>query len=125
MKWDEQNSLGISTLLDRMSSQLDLLAGQVFDVEEAIGTSMTDGQNAHGVEITRLQALDYLRQCLEDLALLTTLLSREDENLSARIGNLNELSSKLKLEVTKGILAGERRPEESSLKRAVGDVDLF
>ncbi|WP_300030376.1 hypothetical protein [uncultured Roseobacter sp.] len=125
MKNAQIKSVSLAKVMERASNQLDLLAAQVFDLEETIGSTLSDDTIARGSDITRLQALDYLRQCLEDLALLTMLLNRDPKQKDILIADAEQLASKLKLEVTRGLLSPEKSESEAPRKRVVGDVDLF
>ena len=117
--------LPLDTFLSRVSDHLDLLAAQVHDLEEAIGSAVLENPNNVQVEITRLQGLDYVRQCLEDLALLTAVFENQLPDSGFEFPNIDQVRSKLKLEITKGILFNESDSEPVSEKRAVGDLDLF
>ena len=125
MQIDPKSGLPLETFLSRVSDHLDLLAAQVHDLEEAIGSAVLDNPNAVQVEITRLQGLDYVRQCLEDLALLTTVFENQLTESGFEFSNIDSVRSKLKLEITKGILCNESGNGPVSEKRAVGDFDLF
>ena len=125
MPTDPMSGLPLETFLSRVSDHLDLLAAQVHDLEEAIGSAVLDNPNDVQVEITRLQGLDYVRQCLEDLALLTTVFENQIPESGFEFPNIDRVRSKLKLEITKGILFNEIDSAPVSEKRAVGDFDLF
>ena len=106
-------------VLRRLSEHLDGLAAEVLQIEQAIGEDLGDGVSRAAATITRLQRLDFLRQSLEDSALLVLLLSRAERVPEAMQG-------KLRLDTTRALLAcDQRRVPPSFPLRSSGDVDLF
>jgi hypothetical protein len=112
----------LPTLLQRLSSHLDVLAAQVYDVEEAVGETISLGLLKNNGAINQLQNLDFLRQSLEDLALLTHLLQNENTLTPLGVSETISIQQKLKLNVTQNLLGDQ--PTTSST-REFGDVDLF
>ena len=104
-----------------MSDHLDMLAGQIFDVEEELGTLLVSADPQSAISITRFQSLDFTRQSLEDCALLLSLLSREDV-LEKSIHEEKLVAQKLKLDATRALLSRNTTERRSS---NLGDVDLF
>lgn len=115
-------TLGLSKLLAGMSVQMDSLATEVHRIEHAIGDELAMASTPRTQTITRLQRLDFLRQSLEDLALLLHFLSKDHNGVL----ELN-LSEKLRLDVTKALFK-DGCPMDPALlpdEKIRGDVDLF
>lgn len=110
----------LNELLGDFSGQLDKIAVQVFHVEEAIAGVLSDGRTTDFSVITKLQSLDYIRQSLEDLALLSYLLKKQ--GIKAKI-DVQGLVSKLKLEETTRLLEGNRPHQANG--PSFGEIDLF
>ena len=119
------SDLTLCVLLDRTTDHLALLAAQIHDVEEMIGESISDSNVGMSFEITRLQALDYVRQCLEDLALMTSFLSDNSLDCVIEGENARHILNKLKLEVTQRLLDRDRSNSNTKKKHAIGDVDFL
>ncbi|MBW4708224.1 hypothetical protein KX928_10555 [Roseobacter sp. YSTF-M11] len=114
----------LPAIVGRLSCYLDKLAGQVFDIEETIGQALTHSTESSKNTITDLQALDFLRQSLEDLALMTLLLSdRNGKELNAKC--LHGVSDKLKLKTTRSLLEGKEPGFFGAEEDTLGDLDLF
>lgn len=114
----------IAVFLTRMSSYLDKLAGQVFDIEETIGQAVERDAVAEPPTITNLQALDFLRQSLEDLALMSTLLGNSAKG-AINLAELDHLSRKLRLKATRSLLTGEEQKDFGANRQTIDDLDLF
>ncbi|WP_298912251.1 hypothetical protein [uncultured Roseobacter sp.] len=114
----------ISLIVGRLSSYLDKLAGQVFDIEEAIGQTLSNNSVSNKNAITDLQALDFLRQSLEDLALMTLLLS-DCGKCSVSASMLGAIGDKLKLRTTRLLLDGHEPNQFGHDQESLGDLDLF
>ncbi|WP_299507980.1 hypothetical protein [uncultured Roseobacter sp.] len=111
-------------IVGRLSCYLDKLAGQVFDIEETICQALADSTESSKNTITDLQALDFLRQSLEDLALMTLLLSERDgKDLGAK--GLHGVSDKLKLRTTRSLLEGKEPSIFGAEEHTLGDIDFF
>lgn len=103
---------------------LDKLAGQVFDLEETIGCTIASEKASDPQTITNLQALDFLRQSLEDLALLTLLLGNSKKK-TLGLNELRQVGEKLKLKSTRSLLEGENCHHFGEKTASLGDLDLF
>lgn len=117
----EPSEIALEVILQRVSDHLDALAGEVHSIEHVIGSelSLTSGQSAQS--ITRLQRLDYLRQCLEDLAMLTLLLSNTSEGSVCQ-----SLAKKLRLATSKDMFKSGKVPQlEKADDGTLGEIDLF
>lgn len=110
----------LNEFLGDFSGQLDRIASKVFHVEEAIASLISESARTDYLTITRLQSLDYIRQSLEDLALLSHLLRAQ--NLNAKI-EVNDLVPRLKLNETAKLL--ESKKKYCSPAQSDGDFDLF
>lgn len=117
----QMTTLSVPDLLRRLSSHLDSLAAEVHAVEVTIGDEMGVGSALEAGSIKRLQRLDYLRQSLEDLALLNHFMADQSSGEVAE-----SVGSRLRLATTKTLL----KPEPPQLQpvltnSADGNVDLF
>lgn len=115
----------LDQMMHRLSTHLDGLAAEVHRVEHAIGESL-GRRSDDDAPITQLQSLDYLRQSLEDLSLLTLMLGRRSDLgvLSADEGL--QITRKLRLAVTRQILLSLDSPETFGAScRNAGNLDLF
>ena len=113
--------VSLERVLQRVSSHLDGLAGEVHALEYVIGEELGSGTTHPSSGITRLQRLDFLRQALEDLAILTLAMAGQSK------GRMHHATaSKLRLDTTKQLLCaasdGLKQPVQ---KPSNGDVDLF
>ncbi len=115
-------TLSLTDLLAGVSGQMDSLASEVHQIEHAIGDELVV-MSAQGAQtITRLQRLDFLRQSLEDLALLMHFLSKNHDGYVEP-----GIADKLRLDATKALLQ-ERRSARTRFPpddRILGEVDLF
>ena len=115
----------LEEVLSRLSLHLDNLASRIYDVEEALGNSLTSDQPEIS-SIQKLQSLDFVRQSLEDCALLVHLLGVDRKGISAKHIDLHDLSRKLKLDTTKLLLSRENTAVRGDQRcSATGDIDLF
>ena len=114
-----------SPVFDNLSAHLDRLAEQVCDIEEALGLSLPENSSACSISITKFQSLDFIRQSLEDCALLVHYLSLHRKGDGVSDQDATAISSKLKLDATKNILQPNqaREPEQNAISG--GDLDLF
>ena len=111
----------LSATLKKLSAHLDMLAGQIFSVEEALGVMLASKEAGERISITKFQSLDFTRQSLEDCALMLQLLSSDPSTMTSLKCN-SGICDKLKLDATKGLIAsgiGKNRRSKS------GDFDLF
>lgn len=125
MSSSTKDSLQFQDVFARLSVHLDKLAGQVYDVEEALGGIWSETGAKNGMTVTKLQSLDFVRQSLEDCALLVHYLSLECDVDTLSHSAVSEFSQRLKLNTTKGIVAGSS--QELGMQRGVepGQIDLF
>lgn len=111
----------LSDLFVRMSDHLDGLAAEVHAIEHAIGDEMDIVVAQDGETIMRLQRLDFLRQSLEDMALLSNFLSKDHDGILQ-----TNLAQQMRLDVTKRLICGGEPPSDKIRQEdAIGDVDLF
>ena len=114
----------VRDVLKRLSAYLDKLAAQVFDLEDTVGQTVNNRNETNSETITNLQALDFLRQSLEDLALMTLLLATSDKTcLNSK--EINDVGKKLKLKTTRSLLEGQGSQYSSREIETRGDLDLF
>ncbi len=111
----------VAKTLERLSNHLDMLAGQIFSVEEALGSLLIEQPQNEKISFSKFQSLDFARQSLEDCALLLQFLSK-DPSIEVALRSKAEINGKLKLDVTRGILASSHETSNSTLS---GDLDLF
>ena len=114
----------VRDVLKRLSAYLDKLAAQVFDLEDTVGQTVNNRNETNSETITNLQALDFLRQSLEDLALMTLLLATSDKTC-LNSNEINDVGKKLKLKTTRSLLAGQDSQYSSRESETRGDLDLF
>lgn len=118
---DGATPIPIPDLMRRLSVHLDSLAAEVHEIEHAIGQELGKDSTFDDGQIKRLQRLDFLRQSLEDMALLKHFMA---DHLIGEIPN--GLESRLRLESTRTLLKPrQKQPEPVLQSRALGDVDLF
>ncbi|WP_227272536.1 hypothetical protein [Roseobacter weihaiensis] len=117
-----QDPLFMWSTLQKLSVHLDMLAGQVFEAEEAIGNLLAPGSQTRTLPITRLQSLDFTRQSLEDCALLLHFLSNDKSAALVQISDSSVLQDKLKLAATKNLLTTHHTNDGSESK---GEIDFF
>lgn len=114
----------VSKVIERLSTYLDRLAGQVFELENTVSRTVGEQKASDPSTITNLQSLDFLRQSLEDLALMTHLLSKHGK-LRLSVAELQDVSAKLKLKATQSLLQGEESRHFGERLDSTGDLDLF
>jgi hypothetical protein len=116
--------LELSELLSRLSQHLDTLSGEVHAVEHGLGAEL--GRDVHRPTrtITQLQSLDYLRQSLEDLALLAHVLGSEQSRAGPRPPDLSAAARRLRLQSTRALLQPDQAVPAPFAERQ-GEVDLF
>lgn len=115
----------IASILRRLSPYLDKLAGQVFTLEEAVGCKLEVSCSPDNQAITSLQALDFLRQSLEDLAVATLLLGNREYRDGVSQIEIEAIEHKLKLGATKSMLRGELHDHFGEERGFGDDLDLF
>ena len=98
-----------------------MLASQLSSVEEALCEVLAEENSGTRNNIEKLQGLDFIRQSLEDCALMFLLISRKPELDETGHLNVEEITSRLKLESTRAILSAA--PKQT--RRSLGNVQLF
>lgn len=127
MKDASPNEISIEEMMGRMSDHLDSLACKVFEIEDALGRTL-DGQKPNiedGSAITRLQSLDFLRQSLEDLALMTCLVSKNSKYLHDHKLPVERICAGLKLDTTRFVVIGKDTADKEKTSQNTGEFDLF
>lgn len=104
--------------LQRLSTHLDVLADQVCSLEEILCEAFSERKSQPRIDLTKLQSLDFVRQSLEDCAILTLLMSNHTD---ANPITTQQLSRRLKLESTRSIII--KGSEETG--QTFGEVQLF
>ena len=112
----------IDAVLERMSAHLDRLAAQVFYLEETVASHFTDTGDTAAAAIREFQALDLLRQSLEDMSLLSLLVAKSQSRPPQDIQNL---ANSLKLDSTKAVLMGSVGSGFVNSQLGAGELDLF
>lgn len=110
----------MNEVLANLSRHLDIIAGQIFEIEEAVGLLVEQEKKMDNSIIARLQKLDFVRQSLEDISILSHLLKREDCSIQIEI---DSIVPKLKLEGTVRILTGSNQSVIDTCHQ--GDIDFF
>lgn len=117
---------GIPNVMSRLSAHLDRLGDHIHGVEHAISQQFCAMSPPLAGTISQLQSLDYLRQSLEDLTLLTLLLSRTDGMGCLPKLMAVEISEKLNLNDTKALVFAQSDVEASAaINKDPGDLDLL
>lgn len=110
----------MNEVLANLSRHLDIIAGQIFEIEEAVGLLVEQEKKMDNSIIARLQKLDFVRQSLEDISILSHLLKREDCSIHIEI---ETIVPKLKLEETVRLVTGSNQfVTDTHLQ---GDIDFF
>ncbi|MEM6941809.1 MAG: hypothetical protein AAF509_16990 [Pseudomonadota bacterium] len=105
----------------RISAHLDGLAAEAHALEQIVGSGLGPELSTETQSITQLQRLDFLRQSLEDVALLCLLLSDD----CAGIVN-QETVQRVRLESTRALLLGtSTKAIAITAPINSGDLDLF
>ncbi len=120
------HDLSLTELLARLSRHLDALSGEVHVVEHGIGSHLSGSDLRAPRAITQLQSLDYLRQSLEDLALVAHLAGRLPEVQGHHCSGVDAIAAKLTLQRSKALLQSGQMPVPTDFAdTGQGDVDLF
>lgn len=115
----------VGKILARVSGHLDSLAAQVFTIEQAVGATVSRSGNTSGAAITELQGLDFLRQSLEDTALLMHLLNKREQAQGSGGSDLSGIAKRLKLNSTQKLLNNNDCQKHQSETSTSGELDLF
>ena len=67
--------VSLSCSIHRLSKHLDSLANQIAAVEETLCETLTENESKK-IDVEKIQGLDYVRQSLEDCALLSLIISK-------------------------------------------------
>jgi hypothetical protein len=120
-----QSPAAANDILHRVSVHLDGLAARVHHLEEVLAAQLNGGRAPGMAAITEFQALDFLRQSLEDCALLTLLLGRSCEPVTIKPQELESILGKLRLETTQNLITQSVPPQMTPVHEDPGDVDFF
>ncbi|QJF51175.1 hypothetical protein [Roseobacter ponti] len=115
----------VGKILARVSGHLDALAAQVFTIEQAVGATVLRSGNTSGATITEIQGLDFLRQSLEDMALLMHLLNKREQAQNSGDSDLQRIAQRLKLNSTQKLLSSEVCQNRQIETETSGELDLF
>ncbi len=107
-----------NNILNRLSDHLDMLAGQILSMEETVGDALRGETNDFAASVSKLQSLDYVRQSLEDCAVLALIIAKTQENGMAP--QAQQLREKLKLQSTKELIS-----PAAGNKQKFGEFQLF
>lgn len=125
MNMTEETEAAIAEeLLARIATYLDTLAGHVFEIEETVGNTIANKVVGDNLAIQNLQVLDFLRQSLEDLALMAVIL-RDPKTRPLTAETIEAVGRKLKLESTKNLLHSRRSYDNHVRSDGLGELDLF
>ena len=110
----------------RLSLHLSSLSEHVLTVEKTLGDNglPSPGTNEKKI-ITELQTLDYLRQCLEDLAVLMHLFDEQHPVFDDRFLEQESFLSHLQLDTTKSVAKGLPTPKFGGHDKTSSELDLF
>ncbi|GAB5483540.1 MAG: hypothetical protein Pars92KO_32970 [Parasphingorhabdus sp.] len=111
-------------ILKRIAVYLDGLAGDVADLEDTVSDVVKVKEVKDERAIKNLQSLDFLRQSLEDLALMAAAFGESNKNESSE-AVIKSAASKLKLKSSR-LLLGETSGASAKIgKNGLGELDLF
>ena len=120
------NAERLSAVMHRLSVHLDKLADHTDAVEHAIGKQLCTKAPPQAAAITQLQSLDYLRQSLEDMAMLTLLLSQAEGIGTVPLEIIDAINTELNLSDTKALICSQTEPGAHVPEFAKsGELDLF
>lgn len=114
------------TIFLNMSVHLTKLAAQVHAIEHELGKQLDADAPLQATSIIQLQNLDYLRQSLQDLVVLSLSLSKTECTGVLSEAEVSVMNQQLKLKDTRSILS--RQIETSApgpTVPAFGDLDIF
>ncbi|MDW3221888.1 MAG: hypothetical protein R8G34_03215 [Paracoccaceae bacterium] len=120
----ETEAILAEDILLRVASYMDSLAGHVFDIEETLGDTVSTQLAGDHVAIQNLQVLDFLRQSLEDLAMMALIL-RDPKTRPFTDETIKKAGNRLKLKATRNLLDGTTAGESKVNLDNLGELDLF
>ena len=122
----ERQEQSLSGLMKKLSCHLDTLADQTHIVEHALSDQRCPTTQQHPIVITQLQSLDYLRQSLEDLAMLTLIIGKSGYGDDLPSALVTEVLQKVTLNDTKALLRlSDALVTAPHNNIGIGDLDLF
>jgi len=114
------------SIFRRLSLHLSALSEHALKVEKTLGDSyLPSSGKFHKDSITDLQSLDYLRQCLEDLAILMHFFDEQHPVFDDAFLNQDCFLSKLQLDNTRSVAKGLPLPKFGGQDNASRELDLF
>lgn len=114
--------LGLDVLHARMAVELCELASICRAVENALGELISNPKNPMDDPVITLQGLDRLRQSLEDMARLTNLIARDQNNMQSDSISTESIHATIVLSELATRLTGE---ENSSTAAENNDLDVI
>ncbi|MEM9969156.1 MAG: hypothetical protein AAF755_13825 [Pseudomonadota bacterium] len=112
-------------LFKRLAVHMDGLAARVHRIECLLSPQMLDASARENRTIRDLQHLDYLRQSLEDCALLLLLLGQHLSQSFLTVEDIAAIQEKLRLESTQELFTDPVVRPVSTLHENTGEIDLF
>jgi len=118
------DSVQLSELLEGLTNHIDKLSARVFDLEDVIGNLIGRSECYSSLNIESAQSLDFLRQSLDDCAVLVLCVSKYYAEGSVAAIPKDHLLKRVKLDSTKSIIALSEADVRSPLTKT-GNVELF
>ena len=115
----------LKDVLGRLSRHLDILAEKALTIEDAVSGLIEDREPGSREVFEGLQSLDYIRQSLEDLAVLCHLLKAHLSADLAEPFDAVTLASNLKLRDTQNLVIKPSLKSGNNSAKVSGDLDLF
>lgn len=122
MQASEADRMCFHLLTRRLSAHLDMIAGQIYEIEKDLGELLAVQEPQAELSITKTQRLDFARQSLEDCAVLLHLISAPNEQYLGKITQTEAIAERLKLETTKALIRFETTNFEPG---DGGEIDFF
>lgn len=118
----EDRDVAIPDLLARLARRLDAMAEDVHEIEQLIAEAPMGDTVPDAAGITKLQRLDFVRQALEDMALLSLFAARHCEGVLP-----GTFARKLRLDATRALFtpADTAWQDAAQPRASAGEVDLF
>ncbi len=124
MSRDQPEDLSADVLL-RLSKHLDKLSGQVCDAEEHIGDLLSGMVPQRAFTFERIQSLDFVRQSLEDCALLLLYLGQLEARPEDGTNVLTDLRRRVKLDTTRNIILPAAGNDAVPRNDGSGSLEVF